>query len=357
MTPLPEVVERPGLAADCKICDLVHCTKFLLLPNSGNKTKQAKASELMSQQLTHLNALKTFEVVARHQSVRRAAEELNVTPAAVSHQIKKIEEYFGISLFNRLDGRIEPTPVALAALPKLKEGFENLSAAVQQMRAVKGRRTLRVLAAPSFAAKWLAPRLNRFLATQDDVDLEVLSSDNLIAENVRPSAISAALKQKEVDVAIPFGRGRFPGCKATKLMPVDAVPLCSPRLLEGPGGLKKPSDLRGLTLLHDGTRYPENPSWAEWFAAAGLDGADDTRGIHFDHAMQALEAAIEGQGVALTLRPLALADISAGRLVIPFDIALPLRISYYVVQNQGPADPPVDMLRRWLLAESLAAAA
>ena len=306
----------------------------------------------MSQQLSHLNALKTFEVVARHKSVRRAAEELNVTPAAVSHQIKKIEEYFGISLFNRLDGRIEPTPVALAALPKLQEGFQNLSAAVQQMRAVKGRRTLRVLAPPSFAAKWLAPRLSRFLATQDDIDLELSSSDNMIAENVRPAAISAALKQKEVDVAIPFGRGRFPGCRATKLMAVDAVPLCSPRMLEGEDGLKLPGDLRGLTLLHDGTRYPENPSWAEWFTAAGLEGADDTRGIHFDHAMQALEAAIEGHGVALSLRPLATADIAAGRLVIPFDIALPLKIAYYLVEDQAAPDKHVEAFRMWMIAEA-----
>ena len=198
----------------------------------------------MSQHLTHLNALKTFEVVARHQSVRRAAEELNVTPAAVSHQIKKVEQYFGVTLFNRQDGRFDLTPVGQAALPKLQEGFENLSAAVQQMRAVKGRRTLRVLAPPSFAAKWVAPRLSRFLATQPDIDIELSSSDNLISENVPPSAISAAIRQKEVDVAIPFGRGRFPGCKATKLMTVVAVPLCSPSLMEGERALKEPADLR-----------------------------------------------------------------------------------------------------------------
>ena len=305
----------------------------------------------MSQHLSHLNALKTFEVVARHKSVRKAAEELNVTPAAVSHQIKKLEEYFGILLFNRQDGRFDLTAVGQAALPKLQEGFENLSLAVQQMRAVTGRRTLRVLAAPSFAAKWVAPRLNRFLARQPDIDIELSSSSDLISENVPPSAISAALRQKEVDIAIPFGRGRFPGCKATKLMSAEAVPLCSPGYMEE-AQLKQPADLLDRTLLHDNTRYPENPTWSDWMALAGLDKADGTRGIHFDHAVQALEAAIGGQGVALSLKPLASADLAAGRLVIPFDIVLPLKIAYYMVQDQGEPDSHVEAFRDWVMEEA-----
>lgn len=308
----------------------------------------------MSQALTHLNALKTFEVVARHKSVRKAAQELNVTPAAVSHQIKKIEEYFGVALFNRADGNFELTPVALAALPKLTEGFENLSFAVQQLKAVKGRRSLRVLAAPSFAAKWLAPRINRFLETQSGIDIEIADSEDLIADNVLPASISAALRQKEVDIAIPFGRGRFPGCRATKLMSVTAVPLCSPRLMEGEEALSEPGDLRQRTLLHDDTKYAENPTWTDWFAAAGLQGVHDTRGIHFGHAMQALEAAIEGQGVALSLKPLAASDIAAGRLVIPFDIELPLKLSYYVVEGHSAPDKHVAAFRDWVISEAAA---
>jgi LysR family transcriptional regulator, glycine cleavage system transcriptional activator len=305
----------------------------------------------MSQHLSHLNALKTFEVVARHESVRKAAEELNVTPAAISHQIKKLEEYFGILLFNRQDGRFELTQVGMAALPKLQEGFANLSLAVQQMRAVTGRRTLRVLAAPSFATKWVAPRLNRFLALQPDIDIELSSSSDLISENVPASAISAALRQKQVDIAIPFGRGRFPGCKATKLMGVEAVPLCSPGFLQA-ANLNKPADLLEHTLLHDNTKYPENPTWSDWMTLAGLEKADGTRGIHFDQAAQALEAAIMGQGVALSLKPLATADLAAGRLVIPFDIALPLKISYYMVQDQGVPDKRVEAFRDWVMEEA-----
>ena len=308
----------------------------------------------MSQQLTHLNALKTFEVVARHQSVRKAAQELNVTPAAVSHQVKKIEEYFGVALFNRHENHLELTPVAMAALPKLTEGFENLSLAVQQLKAVKGRRTLRVLAPPSFAAKWLAPRINGFLETQKDIDIEIAGSEDLIVENAPATALGAILRQKEADIAIPFGRGRFPGCKATKLMTVSAVPLCSPKLLEGEAALSEPGDLRHHTLLHDDTKYAENPTWTDWFAAAGLQGIHDTRGIHFGHAMQALEAAIEGQGVALSLKPLASTDIAAGRLVIPFDIELPLKLSYYVVQDQGEPDAPTDAFRGWVVGEAAA---
>jgi LysR family transcriptional regulator, glycine cleavage system transcriptional activator len=329
----------------------VQRSNFLLLRSLERKTKQAYIFAIMTQHLTHLNALKTFEVVARHQSVRKAAEELNVTPAAVSHQVKKLEEYFGVALFSRHEGRFELSQVGHAALPKLQEGFENLSLAVQQLRAVTGRRTLRVLAAPSFAAKWVAPRLNRFLALQPDIDIELSSSADLISENVPPTAISAALRQKEVDIAIPFGRGRFPGCKATKLMSVEAVPLCSPGYLEQVH-LEKPADLLEHTLLHDNTRYPENPTWSDWMALAGLNKADGTRGIHFDHAVQALEAAIGGQGVALSLKPLATADLAAGRLVIPFDIVLPLKISYYMVQDQGVPDKRVEAFRDWVMEEA-----
>ena len=162
------------------------------------------------------------------------------------------------------------------------------------------------------------------------------------------------MRQKEADIAIPFGRGRFPGCKVTKLMPVVAVPLCSPKLMEGAEGLTEPADLRHRTLLHDDTKYAENPTWTDWFAAAGLQGANDTRGIHFGHAMQALEAAIEGQGVALSLKPLASADIAAGRLVIPFGIELPLKLSYYVVQEQGEPDEHADAFRDWVIGEAAA---
>jgi LysR family transcriptional regulator, glycine cleavage system transcriptional activator len=242
------------------------------------KLNTGRAAVSTSQNLSHLNALRTFEVVARHNSVRKAAKELGVTQAAVSHQIKKIEEYFGVSLFNRADGRFSPTPTATSILPKLQEGFESLSFAVQQLRAEKGRRNLRVSAPPSFAAKWLAPRLSRFLALEDGVDIQISATADLIAENVPPTAIAASLRQREVDVAIPFGRGRFPGCKAERLMNVSVVPLCSPILLEGEYALREPADLLSQTLLHDNTVYPEHPTWSDWFVAAGLGGVPEPRG-------------------------------------------------------------------------------
>lgn len=305
----------------------------------------------MKQYLPHLNALRTLEVTVRHKSVKLAAEELNVTPAAVSHQIRKIEEFFDTSLFYRQEGRLEPTNIALSALPKLQEGFQSISAAVQQLRAAKGTRTLRVLAPPLFAAKWLAPRLNRFLVDRPEVVIDVSTSEQLISVSIRSTSLSVPLKQREIDIAVVLGSGPIPGCRTSHLMSVEAVPLCSPALLNQEN-LRKPADLARITLLHDDTRYPENPSWADWYAAAGLDATSTSRGIHFDHAMQALEAAIEGQGVALSLRPLAAVDIAAGRLVVPFDIALSLRISYLVVEPDEPADDHVVAVRDWMLSEA-----
>jgi LysR family transcriptional regulator, glycine cleavage system transcriptional activator len=313
----------------------------------------------MAERLPPLNALKAFEAAARAASVTRAARELNVSPAAVSHQIRNLEAYLGVQLFERLNRAVRLTPAGEAALPLLRDGFGRLAEAVQQLRAHDGRRTLRISAPPSFAAKWLAPRLSRYAAVDPEVDIRLAADDALFASAEEAAAASG--QGGDVDLAIRFGPPEAIGHassdgRSDKLLDVSALPLCSPDLLET-RPLRRPEDLRHHTLLHDDTDYPEHPSWRAWLEAAGVDasprrGIDPARGPRFNQAAQALEAAIAGQGVVLTLLPLARADLAAGRLMAPFALALPLRSAYWLIGDAGPET--ADGFRRWLLAEAQA---
>jgi LysR family transcriptional regulator, glycine cleavage system transcriptional activator len=310
----------------------------------------------MAERLPPLNALKAFEAAARAASFSKAARELNVSPAAISHQVKNLEDYLGVQLFVRLNRALRLTPAGAAALPLLRDGFGRLAEAVHQLRAHDGQVALSLWAPPSFAAKWLAPRLSRYAAENPTVDIHLSASDTLIAE--APAGVRHDGPQApEVDLAIRFGLAANDAADARvdKLMAVSALPLCSPRLLEGARPLRQPADLRHHTLLHDDTDYPEHPDWRAWLAAAEAEtaeGIDPTRGLRFNQAALALEAAVAGQGVVLTLLPLARTDLAAGRLVAPFALALPLRSAYWLVcAGQSPA---ACALRGWLLAEAAA---
>ena len=271
------------------------------------------------------SALRVFESVARHLSFKRAAEELFITPAAVSQQIKTLEHQLGVKLFNRHGRGLSLTEEAKAGLPMLTEGFEKLVDSVHRIRGANEDATLTVWMAPSFAAKWLIPRLHRFHEACPGIDLNITASRNLIDSNTSKKTIPAEnFKRDNVDIAIRFGKGDYPGCRVDKLFSVNAIPLCSPRLLEGEHPLRSPEDLRFHTLLHDDTRYEGRPDWATWLKAAEVDNVDFTHGVHFNHVNLALTAAVEGQGVVLSIKALASEDIAAGRLVIPFDIGLPL---------------------------------
>lgn len=307
----------------------------------------------MGQNISHLNALKVVEVVARHRSIRRAAQELNVTPAAVSHQIKKLEDFLDVALFQRTGRNLSPTQAALSAMPMLQDGFQSLSAAVQQMRDSHARRVVKVLSAPSFAAKWLVPRLARFNALHGGIDIEVAASNDLIGAQVSADSVFDALKRRVADIAIPFSLGQFPGCAVAPLLPAALVPLCSPGLLQGRKPLRRPEDLRHHTLLHDDTDYAEGHTWSDWFTALGLAVEGGGRELHFNQSALALEAAIEGQGVVLSLEPLAAAEIAAGRLVVPFAGALRLEHAYHLVSL--PVEQPLPDLAAfsgWLVSEA-----
>jgi LysR family glycine cleavage system transcriptional activator len=308
----------------------------------------------MGTRLPPLNALKAFEAAARHASFRQAARELNVSPAAISHQIRNLEAHLGVQLFERQSRGLALTEGGRAALPLLRDGFGRLAEAVRHLRARDRPAALSISAPPSFAAKWLAPRLGRFAAAHPGLDIRLAASPELIdaAAEAADGASHAA------DLAIRFGDGDYPGRRIDKLLAVTALPLCSPRLLAGRRPLRRPEDLRHHALLHDDTDYAERPAWGAWLAAAGLAGIDAARGLRFNQAALALEAAIEGEGVALTLEPLARADVAAGRLVAPFSLTLPLRNAYYLVSTESAAaQPACAALRRWLLAEAAAESA
>ena len=302
------------------------------------------------------SALRVLECAARHQSFKRAAEELFITPAAVSQQIKTLEHQLGVKLFNRHSRGLSLTAEAEAGLPLLTAGLQQLSDAVRRIRSAGGEASLVVWMAPSFAAKWMVPRLHRFYAAHPEIDLTVSASRNLIDSRESGSGVPAENFSRDmVDVAIRFGKGDYPGCRVDKLFDVTAIPLCSPRLLEGEHPLRSPQDLRHHTLLHDDTVYEGRPDWATWLAAAGVDDVDSRHGIHFNHVNLALTAATEGQGVVLSMSTLAAEDIAAGRLVIPFDIALPLEYAYYLITREDRSEhEQTALFREWVMAEARA---
>jgi LysR family transcriptional regulator, glycine cleavage system transcriptional activator len=300
----------------------------------------------MKRQLPPLNALRAFEAAGRHLSFRKAAEELGVTPAAISHQVKALEAYCGVPLFRRLTRALLLTDAGQAALPLLGEGLDKLAEAAEGMVRHEDTLLLTISVTPSFAAKWLVPRLDRFRAAYPDYDIRVDATDRIIDFTREPA-----------DVAIRYGGGDYPGLRAECLMSEVSSPVCSPRLLEGAHPLRTPEDLRHHTLLHvDWQREDEAaPSWRMWLLAAGVRDVNPTRGQHFNQESMAVQMAIEGYGVALGGNVLAAEDIASGRLVRPFDLSLadPLDFSYYVVCPEESVNrPKVAAFCAWVIAEA-----
>ncbi|ROR34426.1 transcriptional regulator GcvA [Inmirania thermothiophila] len=296
----------------------------------------------MPHRLPPLNALRAFEAAARHLSFTRAAEELHVTPAAVSQQVASLERYLGVRLFERHARSLRLTEAGRACLPEVSEGFRLLARGVARVREVGTTGPLVVSVAPAFAGKWLVPRLDRFAERHPQVDVEISARYGL-----------PDFGREEADVAIDFSDGRYPqGLHAERLFGVSAVPLCSPSLVAR--GLREPKDLARFTLLHDEGlgRDTSQQGWASWLRLAGVEGVNPRRGPRFSHTTLALEAAADGQGVVLAIDKLAEPDLAAGRLVIPFDIRLPLEYAYYLVCPRAAVErPKVAAFRAWLLEE------
>lgn len=312
----------------------------------------------MSGRLPPLNALKAFESAARHMSLKRAAQELSVTPAAISHQVKALEDYLGVKLFRRLNRALELTAAARAALPKLRDGFDSLAQAVAAMRPQTDSGQVTVSAAPSFATRWLMPRLHRFFASHPEIDVRVSARMRLVTRGGQNSVAERTTIDnwlEESDLAILYGHGDYPGVRVDKLLALTIAPICSPRLVQGENPLRQPQDLSHHTLLHDdtGTLYDGVAFWDVWLRAAGVSDVDASRGSHFSHAVLALEAASDALGVVATFPLLAAAGLAAGRLILPFELQVPLQSAYYLVCSEtAELRPAVAAFRDWLLAEA-----
>jgi LysR family glycine cleavage system transcriptional activator len=292
----------------------------------------------MARRLPSLTALRAFEAAARHLSFTRAAGELNVTQGAVSHQVKALERELGLKLFLRQKQGLALTEHGRHCLASARDAFDRLAAGMTRLRERAETGVLSVNALPSFAAKWLMPRLPRFLAVHPEVDLRVSAFEKLVS-----------FDSEDVDLAVRLGPGRWPGLDAVRLMEDVIFPVCSPKLLAGPQGLRRPRDLARANLIHN----EFHNKWADWLKAAGVDGVDLSRGLVFDQPTFGINAAIDGQGVVLTRFTLVMDDLLAGRLARPFAPTLPVETSYYIVcPEANSALPKVVRFRDWMLAEA-----
>ena len=296
----------------------------------------------MNARLPSLNGLRAFEAAARHLSFTQAASELNVTQTAVSHQIKRLEDELGIRLFVRHNRSLALTPQARDYLPLVRAAFDDLRLATERLVRKDNGKVLTVSTIASLAAKWLLPRLSAFQETQPGTDVRITTSTSLVD-----------FKNSDVDAAIRYGRGHWPGVRAEWLMADELFPVCSPALLHGSKPLRCPEDLAHHTLLHTSGGYYDD-DWRLWLTAAGLPAAISTQGgLSFDLIFMTIQAAIDGFGVALGRTSYVEDDIAKGRLVVPFKIALPADAGFYLVTPEGRTDPPkLRAFRQWLKASA-----
>ena len=298
----------------------------------------------MSGHLPPLSALRAFEAAARHMSFSRAADELHVTPAAISHQIHALEQDLGVRLFHRMNRSIELTASARVLLPGLTEAFAGIQSSVRRLRTHNDTGTLTVTASPSFAAKWLVLRLHRFQEQCLEVDVRISATDNVVD-----------LTKGDFDIAIRYGTGNYPGLDVELLFTNEVFPACSPQLLTTGLPLRTPDDLPLHNLIHDQAveRDPLVPTWPMWLKAAGVKSIPETAGLSFNNMHLALDAAVAGQGVVLAYSNIAAADLAAGRLVRLFSLALPDQFAYYIVTAPGALErPKVRAFRNWLRQEA-----
>jgi len=307
--------------------------------------------------LPPLNALRAFEAAARLASFSRAARELHVSPAAISHQVKGLEDLLAVQLFRRRARGLELTHAGRVALPKLRDGFDRLAEAVEQISATGAPGTLSVDAAPTFAAKWLAPRLHRFVGAHRGLDVRISASTRLIdppRDEAGVDEMHPGQQAHDADISIRFGSGDYPGMRIDKLLAVSVTPMCGAHLLKGDRPLREPRDLRNHVLIHDNIGSDDGrPLWQVWLEAAGIEDVDVARGLRFNHSVLALEAAADGLGVALGMPQVAAFDLASRRLVAPFALRMPLASAYYLVCSSERSDrSEVAAFRRWIMQEA-----
>lgn len=290
----------------------------------------------MTARLPSLNGLRAFEAAARHLSFTKAALELNVTQTAISHQIRRLEEELGIRLFVRQSRALALTPQAADYLPNIRAAFQDLRTATDRLLRTGNDRVLTVSTLTSLAVKWLLPRLSPFQEQHPEIDVRITTSTELVD-----------FRSSNVDAAIRYGRGQWPGLRAEWLMAEDLFPVCSPKLVTGERALRKPEDLARVTLLHTATTRDD---WRLWLTAAGLPvEMAQSPGMTFDLAFMTVQAAIDGLGVAMGHTAYVADDIAKGRLVVPFNITMPSAGYYFVTPQDKVITPAIGAFRDWLI--------
>jgi LysR family glycine cleavage system transcriptional activator len=300
----------------------------------------------MQKPMPPLSALRAFEAAARHLSLTRAAEELHVTPGALSHQIRGLEDLLGVKLFERRVRAIALTAAGRQLYPGLKTGFGHIRDAVAGLDAAHASNILVVSTSPGLTSKWLAPRLYRFSADFAEVDVRI--SSTLTNANFETDGIDIAVRNMASDAAPD------PALESEKLVDISMIAVCSPGLLEKHGGVKNAGDVARLPLIHDESLNPRvrAPNWKEWFEASGVTGVDLRRGLHFNTSDHALDAAGEGAGVLLAQNLMAYDDLRTGRLIIPMKLALPSGRAFHLVWPKGRRPSrAAEGFRRWIKDE------
>ncbi len=299
----------------------------------------------MSRRLPPLNGLRAFEAAARHLSFTLASEELNVTPAAVSQQVKLLEDYFNVRLFNRLTRALSLTDSGKIILPTLSEGLDRLADVGELLRSREDKHHLTVSVAPAFGMKWLLPRLNSFRQFAPDYEIRIDATD-----------IKVDLERDNVDLAIRYGLGEYEGLISECLISEHVIPVCSPELLMGKHAIKNLDDLQHHTLLHSSWRRELTAAtdWQMWLKAAGYNGSLPKKGPQFNLDSLAVQAAIEGQGVALVDKAMTSKDIERGGLVELFtdQVSKDTKFCYFLCYPKHHLQwPKVQLFREWVLKE------
>lgn len=296
---------------------------------------------LPSRRLLPLNALKAFEAAGRHLNFTAAAEELSVTLSAISHQIRQLEELLGVPLFHRTRKGLVLSTEGQLILPDVQEGFDHLASALSKLEARRGEGILTVSMLSTFAMRWFIPRLPRFQEQYPDIEVRITTS-------IKP----ADLEREGIDCAIRHGDGHWPGVSATRLFSESLVPVAHPKFAKGKDAVRKPADLKGHKLLHSQNRRED---WRIWLNAAGIKdkAIDPNSGPVFETRSYAIQAAVQGMGIAVMDPELAAEEITAGRLVKLFDgTALPLTNAYWFVCLEHMADAPrIKAMRDWLVSD------
>ncbi|WP_148864243.1 transcriptional regulator GcvA [Marinobacter fonticola] len=294
--------------------------------------------------LPPLNALRVFESSARNSSFAAAAEELFVTASAVSHQVKTLEEYLGVSLFSRTKRKVELTPAGEQYLSSVKHALDEIEMATQRLTASHEPNVVKISVAPNFLTRWLMPRMSRFRELYPDIELQINASMGLLDFN-----------RSSTDMAVYYGNGEWDDIEVHFLRKVLLMPVCSPDLLKGRLPLEKPEDLKHHTLIYVSKRKWE---WENWLQQAGVEFIVPKGSLQLSSGQLATAAAQESLGVALADRTLTSREINAGHLVVPFDIRLDTHKAFYLVyQKHRPLTAGMKAFKEWLMSEMQTAGA